>query len=291
MPSSVAFCRKRSVWIETLANVVIASAFIARCYASAGGAHPEATADTDGEKQTTFEVASITKSTADIIPGMPSEGGYPILGVTPSRLEIRNYTLTKWIAYAYDVPEFQISGPDWISREKYDLSAKLPQGSTKREAPAMLQSLLKERLELRIHRQARKMSGYALVIGKGGARVKPTLSFGVGSDFESSPLLSTNPERVEYVYKKCTISHFAQLLSQTIREPVVDETDLAGAFDIPFHLLLRDLLPKANPIDGGDDGLGPSIVDSVNGVGLKLERKGVTVETIMVDNISRPTAN
>jgi uncharacterized protein (TIGR03435 family) len=239
-----------------------------------------------------FEVAAINKSAMPAGGrGAPSTGDFPILGVTASRLEIRNYTLTKWIAYAYDVPEFEISGPDWISREKYDLSAKLPQGSTKRDAPAMLQSLLAERFELRIHRQARKMSGYALVVGKTGARLKPSLSFGKGSDFEASPLLSTNPERVEYVYKNCTMSHFAQLLSQLVREPVVDATNLAGAYDLPFHVAIRDLLPQANPIDGGDDGLGPSIVDSVKGLGLTLERKGVAVEAVVVDSISLPTAN
>jgi uncharacterized protein (TIGR03435 family) len=233
-----------------------------------------------------FEVAAVHKS------AMPSQRAMPMLGVTNSRLEIMNYALIKWIAYAYDVPEFQISSPEGISREKYDLSAKLPQGSTKRQAPAMLQSFLAERFGLRIHRKAQKMSGYALVVQKGGAHVKPSLSFAIGPEAEpSDELRSPTADSVEFVYKNCTMSHFAQLLSKNVREPVVDATNLAGAYDVPFGFSIRDILPKPNSIDADDGGLGPSIGDSVRRLGLKLERRGVTVEIIVVDNLSRPTAN
>ena len=87
------------------------------------------------------------------------------------------------------------------------------------------------------------------------------------------------------------MSRFAQLLSKNTHEAVVDATNLAGAYDLPFEFSVRDLLPKPNPIDADDGGLGPSIIDSVERLGLKLERRRVTVETIVVDNVSRPTAN
>jgi uncharacterized protein (TIGR03435 family) len=212
-----------------------------------------------------------------------------MLGATDSRMEIINYPLIQWIVYAYDLPEFQVSGPEWISREKYDLSAKLPQGSTKRDAPAMLQALLAERFGLRIHREAREMRGYALVVGKDGAHLTRSRPVVIGAEAEPSVESHRKPDRVEVVIKSCTISHFVKLLSRNYRVPVVDATNLAGAYDIPFVYWLRDLLPKR--MDAADDGLGSSVIDAVERLGLKLERRSVTVETIVIDDVSRPTAN
>lgn len=154
----------------------------------------------------------------------------------------------------------------------------------------MLQSLLAERFGLRIHTEARKTSGYELVVGKGGARLQPSLPVFTGSEAEaSSSLSSPTPSTVKFVYKNCTISRFAQLVTRNTRVAVVDATNLAGNYDIPFEFSVQDLLPK--PFGSDDDGLGPSIVDAVERLGLKLKRKTVTVNIIVVDNISQPTAN
>ncbi len=248
-----------------------------------------------------FEVAAVHESAPFVgVPGSPSMADTPVLGVTASRLELKNYRLFQWIAYAYDVPEFQIASREVILRERYDLSAKLPQGSKKQDAPRMLQSLLAERFGLRIHREARKMSGYALVVQKGGAHLVPSLAVDLGSAAEPATELSTpKPGWVEFFYKNCTMSRFTRSLSKNMREPIVDATNLAGAYDIPFGFSVQDLLPRPNPIDaaggGLGQGLGPAIgtsmVDSLERLGLKLESRSVTVEMIVVDSISRPTAN
>ena len=233
-----------------------------------------------------FEVAAIHESAPPTgARGMP---GFPMLGGNESHFEIKNYTLVQWIAYAYDVPEFQIASPEWVSSERYDLSAKLPQGSKKQDAPRMLQSLLAERFGLRIHRKTQKIGGYALVVQKGGPHLVASLSVGVGSAAEpATELRHTRRDRVEFFYKNCTMARFALLLSKNMREPVVDATNLAGAYDVPFDFSPLDALPR--PIDSV--GLGASMVDSVERLGLKLEPRSVTVEMIVVDSINRPTAN
>jgi uncharacterized protein (TIGR03435 family) len=230
-----------------------------------------------------FEVAAVHKSP------MPSTFSAPRLGVTDSRLEIRDYALIQWIGYAFDVPEVQVSGPEWISRERYDLSAKLPPGSNKRDAPAMLQALLAERFGLRIHREPRQVRGFALVVGEGGAHVTPSRTVSIGSEAELSGEPHPKADRLEILWKNCTLSRFAQLLSKNYRVPVLNATNLAGSYDIPFVFLPQDLL--RNGMDAVDNGLGPSVIDSVDRLGLKLERRGVTLETIVVDNVSKPAAN
>ncbi len=234
-----------------------------------------------------FEVAAVHESAPPAGPG--GVRSYPLLGVNGSHLEIINYSLVQWIAYAYDVPEFQIASPGGILRERYDLSAKLPEGSKKQDAPRMLQSLLAERFGLRIHREARKMAGYALVVQKGGSHLVPSLAVGLGSAAEPATELSTpKPGWVEFFYKNCTMSRFARFLSGSMHEPIVDATNLAGGYDVPFGFSALDALPR--PIDAAG-GLPPSMVDSVERLGLKLEPRSVTVEMIVVDSISRPTAN
>ncbi len=238
-----------------------------------------------------FEVAAIYKSPTSL----PRQPISSTIAVTDSRLEFKNRELAAWIAYAYDTPEFLISGPDWILREGYDLSAKLPDGSTKRDAPAMLQSLLAERFGLRIHREVRKMSGYALVVGKASVHIPPSRSPGIGSGTcePSTDGLSPKPGIVKFAWRNCTMSGLALLLSKNFREAVIDATNLAGTYDIAFEVAIQDLLPLPKPRlgVGAADGLGSSIVNSLDHLGLKLERDEVAVETIMVDNISRPTAN
>ena len=48
--------------------------------------------------------------------------------------------------------------------------AKMPEGSTKEDAPRMLQSLLEERFKLTTHRAAAEHPVWALVVAKGGPK-------------------------------------------------------------------------------------------------------------------------
>src|SRR5579871_3424881 len=53
--------------------------------------------------------------------------------------------------------------PDWMSTTRFDILAKMPEGSRKEDAPKLLQSLLKERFKLTAHHtspsSAAKMTG------------------------------------------------------------------------------------------------------------------------------------
>jgi uncharacterized protein (TIGR03435 family) len=62
------------------------------------------------------------------------------------------------------VKPYQITGPDWMSTTRFDIVAKMPEGSKKGDAPKMLQTLLEERFKLTTHRDQRGTSG----VGAGG---------------------------------------------------------------------------------------------------------------------------
>jgi uncharacterized protein (TIGR03435 family) len=73
---------------------------------------------------------------------------------------------------AFKVKPYQLSGPDWMSADRFDVMGKMPEGATKEQVPEMLQALLADRFKLTIHRENRERAVYALVVGKGGPKLK-----------------------------------------------------------------------------------------------------------------------
>ncbi len=124
---------------------VICSALFAACtlerVASA------AQTDSSLEKLEEFEVASV-KPSAPVPPtgGVyfgPARGGpgTPDPGlITWTYTSLRNLLMT-----AYDVKTYQVSGPDWLMTERYDIVARVPAGATKEQVNVMWQNLLAER--------------------------------------------------------------------------------------------------------------------------------------------------
>jgi uncharacterized protein (TIGR03435 family) len=124
-----------------------------------------------------FEVATIkpappmdmAKVAADVQAGkMPKVGPH----VTASQAEYSYMTLKDLIAVAYRAKPYQISGPDWLASERFDIVAKMPAGASTNDAPAMLQALLADRFKLQAHRDSQEHPVLALVVGKGGPKLK-----------------------------------------------------------------------------------------------------------------------
>jgi len=91
----------------------------------------------------------------------------------------RNMPAIGWIQIAYQVKEFQIVGPAWISAEKFDIEAKTETPpSQSSQIYAMLQSLLAERFNLKLHRETRESTVYALVLARNGLKMKQSALVG-----------------------------------------------------------------------------------------------------------------
>src|SRR6185369_4052808 len=73
---------------------------------------------------------------------------------------------------AYGLKEYQVSGPPWINDARFDILAKATEGTRKEQIPAMLQALLAERFKLEVHREKKEFNVFALVVGKGGPKLK-----------------------------------------------------------------------------------------------------------------------
>ena len=89
--------------------------------------------------------------------------------------------------YAYGVKPYQITGPDWMSTTRFDIVAKMPEGSKKEDAAKMLQSLLEERFKLTAHHTSAEHPVLALVVGKGAPKLKASAEKPMAID-ENAPL-------------------------------------------------------------------------------------------------------
>jgi uncharacterized protein (TIGR03435 family) len=133
-----------------------------------------------------FEVASIRPGApARAIPGRggeapaaPPPGGpacAPVARTTldAGRIDFVCISLKQLLLEAFAIPSGLLLAPDWTDTDAFDISAKLPNGATHEQLPEMLQSLLEDRFGLTFHRGAKEGMVNALVVAKGGLKVKP----------------------------------------------------------------------------------------------------------------------
>ena len=139
-----------------------------------------------------FEVATVKPSPpmdqAKMLAALQAGGKMPVgANVDSRRAEYLYLDLKSLLSYAYGVKPYQITGPDWMQTTRFDIIAKMPDGSTKEDAPKMLQTLLEERFKLTTHRSSAEHPVLALVVGKDGQKLKASTEKPVAID-ESAPL-------------------------------------------------------------------------------------------------------
>jgi uncharacterized protein (TIGR03435 family) len=247
-----------------------------------------------------FEVASIKPSPpidqAKIMSGQPIHAG---MKIDASRVDIGNFSVTALILKAYDVKLYQISGPDWVTSlgaqmnaQRFDVVAKMPEGATKEQVPEMLRTLLAERFKLTVHRDTKEHAVYALVVGKGGPKLKESepdpIAPTVASDGGPVPPPSTGSNQVSISqsgkgaevsdgqggkqkmsmgpdgksmrieYTKTTMAAFAEILTPFVDRPVVDMTELKGNYQVALDLSMEEVMAIAKkvgaPVPGGRGG-------------------------------------
>lgn len=240
----------------------------------------------------TFEVATITPAAQPAAP-LPQIPPIVPLGAMPmagrGRVQLKSRSLLELIAIAYRTRTAQVSGPGWMANERFDVLAKLPSGTNMGQANEMLQSLLTERFGLKLHRESKELSGYVLVVDKGGAKLTqstsdPQLSSPATEDggypllpdrFKTSPPVSRSHTELNNV----TLTQLAAALSRHLDAPVVDATGLQGRYNITLEV------SQDRP-----DTPGESISEALRRLGLKLERRKVRPDILIIDEISRTPA-
>lgn len=175
------------------------------------------------------------------------------------------------ISLAYGVDSNRVEGgPGWLDEELYDVVARPPEGShPDKEARAeMLRQLLGERVGLVAHKATRDEPGYALVVAKGGPRLKPT----------TAPPTQANILPDQIYAPVISIESLAHLLGYWLKQPTIDATGIQGNYSVSLHFAARDSTDQELP----------SIFTAVQEtLGLKLESRKVPIEVVVVDHIDK----
>ncbi len=221
-------------------------------------------------KDIQFEVASIR-----VAHDGPNPGDIPRnLDTSPGHLTMRNVPLRHAILWAYDLKDYQVSGPDWIKGdERYDIIAKAAGPVPESQVRLMLQALLTSRFQMKTHREQKEMAVYVLAPGKGAPKVKES------SDEAAS--ISNSPAGVTFHHQP--ISRFTFMLTRRLDRPVLDGTGLAGLYD--FTIDLSGLGFNGRP---AEDASAPSVFTTVQrDLNLKLESRKEKIDTLVVDSANK----
>ena len=224
-----------------------------------------------------FDVATVKRATGGGPPGDVARN----MDSSPGSFAMRNVPLRMALEFAYDLKSFQIIGPDWIqNEERYDIIAKAPGPAPNDQMRQMLQALLTERFQMKVHREKRELPVYVLLRGKGELKLKP-------GNPNSPPTQVGSPK--EIVFKNQPIARLAGMLTARMDRPVLDMTGITGVFD--YTVETGGLGFSGQPPE--DPTAGPSIFTAVqDNLGLRLESQRAPVEVIVIDQVQRtPTPN
>ncbi len=133
---------------------------------------PTTTPQAPGRASLSFEVATI-KPAPPLNPMAIAQGKLHVgMKIDAARVDIGYLAVGEMIMVAYKVKRHQLVAPDWAFTERFDILAKMPEGANKDQVPEMLQTLLADRFGLKFHRESKEQAVYALVVGKGGHKMK-----------------------------------------------------------------------------------------------------------------------
>lgn len=262
-----------------------------------------------------FEVASI-KAAAERPINQVAVG----LHVDGAQARISYLSLKDYIGTAFRVRPNQIVGPDWLASQRFDIIAKLPEGASQADVPEMLQALLVDRFQMKMHREMRELPIYALKVASTGLKLTESgpgdvdadapINVAAGGDatglainFGGGSYISMSPTALEI--KKLTMRMIADSLTRFVDRTVVDMTNVKGAYDVTVNLTPEDrfaMMIRAG-VNAGlslppqalammDNASNASLFDGLKKSGLTLEPQRSPLEVLIIDQIERtPTEN
>jgi uncharacterized protein (TIGR03435 family) len=220
----------------------------------------------------TFEVASVKRNNSSE-PGRQGALFRENINTTQGGVTLRNVVLKSCIKFAYGLQDPQISGPDWITIERYDIAAKSSGPTSEEQLRLMLKALLAERFKLVVHSETRSLSVIALAVGKDKPKLHESETGGAGA---------IRLSRGRIVAQSTSMAELAAALSDPLRSVVVDATGLTGRYD--FTLDFSSFVPEAGQ---PPDEMTATISIVQQQLGLKLESRKLPTRMLVVDRADK----
>jgi uncharacterized protein (TIGR03435 family) len=222
-----------------------------------------------------FEVASVKPVKPGGPHGVWTDG-------SPNQIRMLGMSLKQLIDFGYGVRGYQVTGPDWIDSERYDVIAKVPSDAAALPEEArwvaihqMTQALLAERFKVTLHRETKPLPVYALVVAKNGPKIRE-----LGPDPGDN--VKVNRSKGHLSAEQMPMSQFVSILASQLDRPVVDQTGIKGVFDVKL-----DWTPEPTAVNDKPD----LFIAVQEQLGLKLEATKSSIEMLVIDHVERPSEN
>jgi uncharacterized protein (TIGR03435 family) len=159
----------------------------------------------------------------------------------------------------------------------------------------MMQAMLAERFQMKVHPEQKEMSLYDLVVAKGGFKLKdadpnnPYANGIKGIDGIARPgMMMVGNGRL--TAQAIPMSNLASYLAQMLHKQVIDKTGLAGKYDIVLKWQPDEMPGESHETTGGETL--PSIFTVLQEeLGLRLDAVKGPVDVIVVDHVEMPSEN
>ena len=219
----------------------------------------------------------------------------------PDGFSMEGLPLKSLIPDAYGISQDdRVSGwPEWATSRRFDIEAKmdaetsdalrkLPKEQQAAQRQRMMQSLLADRFQLKVHRGSEIRTTYELVLAKGGSKMKEDTSL---TDRAGVPWQEGVRPSTDWSISDGTIGGHAMPLSiladhlqASVHSTIVDKTGLTGRYDVMLQWDPRDE-PAPNATE-------PPLATALEEqLGLRFKAVKATVETIIIDHLEMPSEN
>ena len=229
----------------------------------------------------------------------------------PNGFTATNVTLQVLIRAAYGVENDRVSGaPSWLDSEYYDVDARvdnsrademhqLSEDQIKIERQRLLQALLADRFKLTVHREAKVLPIYALVIAENGPKLqeaKPGDAYANGlkgvDGLPAGPHFMDLRRGGQFEAQAEPVAVLARVLSRVLGSPVLDKTGRAGDYDFTLKWIPDASLAPTYKGTNSSESSGPSIFTALQEqLGLKLVTEQGPVEILVIDRAEKPQGN
>lgn len=256
--------------------------------------------------QPAFDAVSVKVNTGGTAPTR--------VATLPNRFSAVNATLRMLARYAFNVPDYRLSGgPNWMDADRFDIEGAAGRTAPFDEIRAMTRTALENRFKLRSHVEKRDQPIFILTVarrdGKLGEQMAPATD-------ECKPLTPpknfppppppppggapAGPPRCPSILspfaisgRKLSMSQLVTTLSNSLNRHIVDQTNLTGTFDLDLHWL-PDQLPQTPPgappmpIDPSWPPLSTALQEQL---GLRLESSRGAVDVVVIDSVEKPSSD
>lgn len=208
------------------------------------------------------------------------------IGMKGRQFELVNKTVEMMLEFGYGVDKKQIAGaPHWIETERWDVESvpNVPGHPSLKQLQSLTQKVLAERFGLKLHRETKELPVYAITVAKGGEKIARSVGDPNGTSDESD---RQSGGQVTMRMTNAPMGEFAMHLGFFLDRPAVDQTGLAGRYDL--QLIWTADESRAPSDSNAAPGLFTAIQEQL---GLKLEPVKASAQVLVVDAVQRPEAD